>query len=67
MLRNFALLTFAAGMRSRVAAIISTQAAQRAAQLLAVVVRPSAMQQVEAFLLDLKAGRNNRFDGAGWG
>ena len=46
---------------------MSAQAAQRAAQLLAAVVQPSAMQQVEAFLLDLKAGRNDSCDGADWG
>ena len=47
--------------------MISAQKAQRAAQLLAAFFRPSAMQQVKAFLLDLKAGRNDRFDGAAWG
>jgi hypothetical protein len=35
LLRNFALLTFAAGTKNRVAAIISAQAARHAAQLLA--------------------------------
>ncbi len=65
-LRNFALLTFAAGTRRRLAAFISAQAAQQAAQLMkAVDVQPSAMQQVEAFPLDLKAGHMNlTFDGA---
>ena len=61
------MLTFAAGETIRVAAMISAQEAQRAAQLQAAVVRPSAMQQVEALLLDLKAGRNGSFDGAAWG
>jgi len=56
-----------AEVKIRFAAIIAAEQAQRAAQLLATVIRPSAVQQVEAFLTDLKAGRNGRFDGAAWG
>ncbi len=56
------LTTFAAGTKIGIAAILSAQAAQRAAHLLAAVVQPSATQKVEAFLLDLKAGRNDNFD-----
>ena len=68
LLRNFAFLTFAADTRLRLAAILSAQAAQRAAQLVFAVVQPSAKQQVEAFLLDMKAVPGSFiFDGASFG